>query len=62
MTLDFSLYEKELTEFMESIVQLPDDYPDVRDIHSEAIKLADAYGRKHIYEFSVVYEKLTEKV
>lgn len=62
MAMYFSLYEKELTEFMESVVQLPDEREDVGQIWTEAIKLADAYGRKHIYEFRPIYEKLRYKV
>lgn len=62
MAMDFSLYEEKLTEFMESVVQLPDDYEDVGRIRKEAIRLADAYGRMHIYKFRGVYEKLIEKV
>lgn len=56
----FSLYEKELTELMESIVRLGDDYANVEDIRREAMLLADAYGRKHVYKFRGVFETLSK--
>lgn len=58
----FSLYEERATKFMESIVELPDDYPNVEDIRKEAISLANAYGRMHIYTFREIYEKLVAKI
>jgi len=44
MAMDFSLYKDKLIKFMESIVQLGDDYRDIEEIRGEAIKLADIYG------------------
>jgi len=62
MAMYFSMYEKELTSLMDSIVHLGDDYPDIKEIQIEAIKLADAYGRRHIYKFRGIYEELIKKV
>jgi len=59
MEMYFSPYEKNLTNFMDSIVRLPDNYENIDEIRKEAIKLADAYGRKHIYNFRDVYDKLS---
>jgi len=60
----FTLYEEELTEFMESIVGLGDDYPNVAQIRKEAMQLADAYGRKHVDvgKFRRFFEMLRLKV
>jgi hypothetical protein len=58
----FPSYGKELTEFMESIPKLADDYANVEDIRREAMLLADAYGRKHIYRFRETFEMLSKKV
>lgn len=58
----FSLYQEEATKFMKSIVELPDNYPNVEDIRKEAISLADAYGRRHIYQLRPIYEKLINKM
>lgn len=57
-----SLYKDKLTRFMDSIVGLGDDYREIQDIRKEAIKLADAYGRRHIYDFRKHYEALQKKI
>jgi hypothetical protein len=57
-----SLYKDKLTGFMDSIVGLGDDYREIQDIRKEAIKLADAYGRRHIYDFRKHYEALQRKM
>ena len=62
MGMFLSLYKDKLTEFMDSIVGLGDDYREIRDIRKEAIKLADAYGRRHIYDFRKHYEALHKKL
>lgn len=62
MGMYFSLYKDILAKFMESILGMGDDYADIERIRKEAIKLADTYGRMHIYNFRGVYEKLIEKV
>ena len=62
MAMYFSHYGEKAMTFMESIVKLPDDYPDVQEIRREAIKLVDAYGRKHEYQLRPFYEELSKKV
>jgi len=62
MSMYFSMYEEKITNFMESVVRLKNDYPDIEEIRTEAIKLANAYGRRHIYKFRVIYEELVEKM
>lgn len=47
----FSLYEEHATRFMDSILKLEGNRPYIREVQREAEKLADAYGRQHIYEF-----------
>ena len=59
---DFGIYEDELTAFMNAIVKLKDDYAEVDKIRKEAMSLADAYGRMHIYSFKPVYEELKKRV
>jgi hypothetical protein len=41
-------------------VELPDEYPDVQEIRGEAIKLIDAYGRRHVHQLRSFYEKLNK--
>ncbi|MHC4798725.1 MAG: hypothetical protein ACYTF1_18975, partial [Planctomycetota bacterium] len=62
IAISYSLYEDILKQFMDNVVQLPDDYKHVTDIRKEAIRLADAYGRMHIYDLRQHYEELTEKM
>jgi len=62
MPMYFSIYEDKITNLMESVVQLRNDYPDAKEIWMEAIKLADAYGRRHIYKFRGIYEELMKKI
>lgn len=62
MVTDFGLYEKSLTDFLERIIRLPDNYKNVEAIRREAMKLADEYGRRHIYRYKWVYEELSKKV
>jgi hypothetical protein len=49
-----------LVEFLEQIVQLPNDYTDVDCIRREAVDVADAYGRILPDMFRKVWEKLQE--
>ncbi len=58
----FSLYKKELTEFLAYIREMADDHANISDIRREAMQLADTYGRRHVYEFRGVFESLSQKM
>jgi len=61
MGMHFSLYEENLTKFMNSITELPDNYPSINEIRKEAISLANAYGKMGIHKLRPAYERLMEK-
>lgn len=60
MARDLFHHEEKAKELMESVVKLPDEYPDVQEIRREAIKLIDAYGRRHVHQLRSFYEKLSK--
>ena len=48
---------------IERIAKLPNDYPRINEIHTEAKKMANALGRKHLEvdKFRKLYEELRKK-
>jgi hypothetical protein len=61
MRMPWARYQDRLIQFLESIADLPDNYDDIDDIRTEAIAVADAYGRLHPEKFREVWLRLSEK-
>ena len=61
MRMPWAAYQDPLIGFLQSIADLPDHYDDIEDIRTEAIAVADAYGRLHPEKFREVWVRLTEK-
>lgn len=58
---DWQGVEEPLKAFMDAIVELQDDYPNVREIRQAAIQVADSLGRIGFEYLRQCYDKLAEK-
>jgi hypothetical protein len=61
MRMPWAGYQGRLIQFLETIADLPDDYDDIDDIRTEAIAVANAYGRLHPEKFREVWLRLSKK-
>jgi len=59
--LSFFMYKETLEEFLKHIVDLTDDYANIKAIREEAIKLVNAYGRRQIDDLKPYYDLLVKK-
>jgi hypothetical protein len=61
MRMPWAAFQDPLKEFLQSIADLADAYENIEEIRTEAIAVADAYGRLHPEKFREVWVKLTQK-
>ncbi len=59
--LSFSVYQKNLEDFLDHTVGLSNDTKDIIEIRKEAIELVNAYGRRQIDDLRPYYDKLSNK-
>ncbi len=58
--MSFSIYQKNVENFLNHIVGLSNGTKDIMEIRKEAIELVNAYGRRQIDELRPYYDKLSK--